>query len=1121
MLSNRLLSFFCIVFWVCSIQVHASHLMGGEITWKCLGTGEFQFQMKLYRDCNGAQGPLTPQLNVFNHPTLNQINLTLLSQTDISPQCNGIGPSISCAAAQTIPPPPVPIQGAVEEFIYQSAPIFITGTPPAQGWVFTYYDCCRNGAIVNLQNASAAGFTLRAIMYAYNGQNTNPCYDNSPEFLESPKTIICTGYPYTYNPNAVDAELDSLSYAWAEPLDDFTAVPPTSYNAGIDPPFIPFVAGFSVTSPLPGPSLNAGNVPASLNASTGEIAYTSFTSGAYVTCIKVQAWKCGQLVAEIFREIQIILLPCGLNTPPDVTPPFQDQMGLYTLYSDTVFAGQLVTFTLNGADFEFLPNGLGQTMTISASGSQFGTGFTSTTAGCQNPPCATLNPPPPVADSFQVATDFSWQTDCSHISYTNPCYVSSNTYNFIIRVADDFCPAPALSIATISITVLALPVVASPNVHCVAVDGAGDVTITWDQPVDTSGTFNSYHIFTSTNPNGPFSSLDSIFNYNQLSYTHIGAGANNGPIYYYIQTRSGCNGAVFLPPQDTASSIYLQVTNNNNLTGTLNWNNITNPPPASQMNWFRIYKEYPLGTWTLIDSTQAQIYTDSIPYCNYTVNYRVEIGDASGCISVSNVDDVLAQDLLVPTAPVIDSVSVDANGNAILGWQPSVSGDVIAYMIFQNIGGVWTAIDTVYGYNTLFYTNLNSNANQGSELYTIVAVDSCGNVSVSGPAHNTLFVSASVDICAASTNLVWNQYNNLQGGVSSYEIWTSENGGTLQLVGTTLAGDTLFTHSSLTQFSTYCYFIRAKNPTGQYSSTSQEICVFANVPQKPLFNYLRVATVEPTGDVEVRAYIDIAADMLRYDVYRSETPIGPWTFLGSVPSSTTVSTISYFDLTAETSLRSYYYKMVAIDSCGFDSYTSNLGRTIFAQASPNDEITNTVFWNDYEVWSGPVLLYRVYRGIDGVFDPTPIATVPYSGAGLNQYVDNVDAFIPTIGRFSYYIEAIEDTGNIYGFRDTSYSNIAIAGQQPLVYVPNAFTPNSNGVNDMFTPSTGFVDVDQYNFIIFNRWGEQIFRTQDKTEGWDGTFGGERCPSEVYIWVLRFRAATGEFIDLKGTVTLIR
>ncbi|CAN5322192.1 hypothetical protein BH09BAC5_BH09BAC5_06750 [soil metagenome] len=1093
-----------IIFLLAGIKdASASHLMGGEITWTCQGNGQFVFHMKLFRDCNGATGPPSAILDVFNHPTLTQIAMNLISQTDISPQCNALGPQITCANPQNSP-------GAVEEFVYQSSAITISGTPPAGGWIFAYQNCCRNGSITNLLNPAATGFTLRAKMFAYNNMNTNPCYDNSPEFLETPKTITCTGYPFTYNNNAIDAELDSLVYAWDQPLDVYTL--PT-YN----PVPIGFVAGFAYNSPLPGPSLNPGNVPAVMNPATGEISYTSFTSGNFVSCIRVEAWKCGQKVAEIYREIQSVLLPCGNNTPPIVTPPFQAN----TSFRDTVYAGTLVNFSFSATDNDLLPNGQPQTLTIDASGLEFGAGFSNPASGCLNPPCATLTPPPPVSAPVGVNTDFSWQTACNHIYYVNQCFVQSNTYNFIIRTSDDFCPAPAQTIATISITVLALPLVASPNIHCVAVAPNGVITLTWDQPIDTAGTFNSYHIFRSTSFGGPYTDIDSVFNYNQLSFTDVGANGNAGPVYYYIETRSGCGGMVLQNPQDTVSSIFLNVVNNANASAILSWNNLTTPAPPSQFPWFRIYREYPVGNWVLLDSTQSLSYIDSLSICNSQVNYRIEIGDSLGCTSVSNIDGDIFHDQIVPVIPVADSASVSNTNSAFIGWQPSPSPDVIGYVVYQFINGIWTAIDTLWGINNTGYENLISNCGQQSESYVVAAFDSCGNISTFSPIHNTLFLTSSINICTETTTLNWTPYINMPGGLGGYSIYSSDNGGPFLLAGTTPSTVTTFNHSGLIQFHTYCYFVVANNTANTITASSEKVCVFANVPQQPVFNYLRVATVAGTNIVNLKAYVDITADVNRYDIYRADSINGNWTLIGNAPSNPPSTVITYTDNTPETGKQSYYYKMIAIDSCGEEAMTSNIGRTIYLEAFANNEMTNTLFWNDYEQWLGGVLNYNIYRSIDGISDPVPIATVPFTNAVQNIYVDDVSQYNYYIGKFTYQIEGIEGPGNIYGFADTTYSNVSEVVQKPLVYVPNAFTPNGSGLNDYFKPSTGFVDFVDYDFAVFNRWGQKLFETNDVNGAWDGRFAGHKCMPDVYVWILTFKTASGQYIDMKGAVTLIR
>ena len=110
-----------------SVKTNASHLMGGEITWDCIGGGQYVFTMKLYRDCNGIPTSPIVSLSVFNHPTVSSIPLSLISQNDISPSCNGAGPAISCFDAESQPGHPnsaTPVLGAVQESVFQSIPPF-------------------------------------------------------------------------------------------------------------------------------------------------------------------------------------------------------------------------------------------------------------------------------------------------------------------------------------------------------------------------------------------------------------------------------------------------------------------------------------------------------------------------------------------------------------------------------------------------------------------------------------------------------------------------------------------------------------------------------------------------------------------------------------------------------------------------------------------------------------------------------------------------------------------------------------------------------------------------------------------------------------------------------------
>lgn len=401
-------------------SLFATHMMGGEITWACLSQGGYIFQMKIYRDCNGSPGPTSAILHTDAPGFTTGIALHLVSQIDNSPVCNANGPHITCDSATGNS------TGAVEEFIFRSGSVTLTGVPPSNGWAFWWNICCRNNAIANLANPGSVAMTLRAKMYSYNGRNAYPCYDSSPHFSEPPRPIICSGYPFTMNNNAVDNDLDSLVYNWDYPLNDnlsgtlFNALP------------IPFESSYSYDSPLPDSSKNPNNVAAILDNNSGEISFTSYTAGTYVLAIKVTAFKCGQKVAEVYRDIQAVLFPCvqilpgSPNHPPLLTPPFLDTNFLHTLFTDTIHAGDTVSFSLSGQDLDADPNFIFQYLHLIASGIEFDSSYTNAQGNCPFPPCATLNPSPiGYSPMINYATDFNWHTSCDLLQKINCSLIPS------------------------------------------------------------------------------------------------------------------------------------------------------------------------------------------------------------------------------------------------------------------------------------------------------------------------------------------------------------------------------------------------------------------------------------------------------------------------------------------------------------------------------------------------------------------------------------------------------------------------------------------------------------------------------------------------------------------------
>ncbi len=132
--------------------------------------------------------------------------------------------------------------------------------------------------------------------------------------------------------------------------------------------------------------------------------------------------------------------------------------------------------------------------------------------------------------------------------------------------------------------------------------------------------------------------------------------------------------------------------------------------------------------------------------------------------------------------------------------------------------------------------------------------------------------------------------------------------------------------------------------------------------------------------------------------------------------------------------------------------------------------------------------------------------------------------------------AIGYTVTAYPDRPTTYTAVATLGPcketttvnveaysagciEEDVFIPNTFTPNGDGKNDVLFVRG--LKVDEVYFAIYNRWGEKVFDTTDKTKGWDGIYKSRPADVGVFGWYLKVKCINGEESFKKGNVTLIR
>ena len=163
-----------------------------------------------------------------------------------------------------------------------------------------------------------------------------------------------------------------------------------------------------------------------------------------------------------------------------------------------------------------------------------------------------------------------------------------------------------------------------------------------------------------------------------------------------------------------------------------------------------------------------------------------------------------------------------------------------------------------------------------------------------------------------------------------------------------------------------------------------------------------------------------------------------------------------------------------------------------------------------------------------LLDAGPDVTIPFgdatqllaTGTGSFSWSPDEDPACgdcpdPTVAplQTTTYLVTLVDTN---GCVATDQVTVIIEG---TLYVPNTFTPDGDGVNDRFGAYA--TEVAEYRLLIFNRWGEEIYRSERVGDWWDGTFQGVSSPIDTYVWRIDLTEASGEKRTHYGHVNLIR
>lgn len=339
-------------------RLHASHAMGADLTYRCLGGLQYEFTLSLYRDCSGISLPASTSITLSSTSCSRNQSLTLtrISTTQVTPVCASQIGLTTCGGTGVLP--------GVEEHIYRAT---LTLPQSCADWVFSYALNARNPAITTISSPGSQDIYVESTLNTIAG-----ACNSSPTFVNSPVPFVCLNGSQTYNSGAFDADGDSLVYSLVDARDNATTV-------------VPYIGTFSGTNPI------TSNPPVSIDVNNGTIDMNPTASDVGVMAIKVDEYRNNVLIGSVIRDVQVQVQNCGLNSTPNfsaisnLTGGFQPSN-----FRIEICPGQNISFTITGSDAD-----VANSITMSSNNGVAGATFTTTGT---NPVTGTFSWSPTNAD---------------------------------------------------------------------------------------------------------------------------------------------------------------------------------------------------------------------------------------------------------------------------------------------------------------------------------------------------------------------------------------------------------------------------------------------------------------------------------------------------------------------------------------------------------------------------------------------------------------------------------------------------------------------------------------------------------------------------------------------------
>lgn len=447
-------------------------------------------------------------------------------------------------------------------------------------------------------------------------------------------------------------------------------------------------------------------------------------------------------------------------------------------------------------------------------------------------------------------------------------------------------------------------------------------------------------------------------------------------------------------------------------------------------------------------------------------------------------------------------------GHVLIDWNYSGAANLIVRRDSAEINGL-VDIATVHS-STDFYIDTQTNANVKPRAYQVVlASDPNGTVT---DIVSTIHITANYDSCAAEMNFTWKVFDhtdithawtavrydlntNMDGVLNTYNISGTENSYTLENIPENV--------------NTSFYINTIWDPVNTLeSSKSNTINKYTEMLESP--DYIKAVSASNSGtSVDLQFEIAPNTETENYTLKKSDSYTGTFSAIENITTSDLLISSTDIDANAETTIN--YYKLVSVDGCDNEKTESDISNNIILEVS-NNELVNSLNWNLFKEHQVVNTSYELYR-INGDTDPILIRSIE----NYNSFADDLERMTDEqiSGKICYFVRAIKSDEPSY----YSQSNTVCIYLQPKVYIPEAFTPNGDGINDVFNAKYSYTPTD-FEMKVYNRWGYIVFQTTDPNEGWDGKqSNGQPAPTGTYIYQIKVKSSENSTFEKRGNLTV--